>query len=141
MKTIEYDKLEAAANHLLTGKLGHDKFNIVHFNQGSEDANVCGTSGCMVGEFPIIWPSVFRFASDNHEGKHILFINDSSESTERDVMNWLNISHWQYTHLFYSTCQRDEYGGIELSNNATKEQVANNILEFIKIMKEREHGI
>lgn len=47
-------RLLKLATHLETGKLGHRHFYFGAYNLGAVTANKCGTSGCAIGELPII---------------------------------------------------------------------------------------
>jgi len=65
---IKFKKLQKLADHLRRGKLGHTTFDFSCINDGEPaqvtidpktltiKASGCGTSGCAMGELPIIFP-------------------------------------------------------------------------------------
>lgn len=121
------ERLQKLADHLLHGKLGHKVFSFDTFNSGRKP--ICGTAGCAIGECPIVWPGEWKFAKD---GDPVTTFNNSLSSSK----DFFGIIHDEFMHLFVPDSQNiDKYGGKHLDDRATKEQVANNILEFIKIVK------
>lgn len=59
-------RLLKLAAHLRKGKLGHKKFDFDKFNadiRGEEiSVNICGFSGCAIGECPIAFPNHWKFS-------------------------------------------------------------------------------
>lgn len=121
------ERLHKLADHLLHGKLGHAEFDFSRYN----DSGIarCGTAGCAIGECPIVWPDHWRF---NNEGFPVLGSNTSIELSGK---LFFEIGTGEYEHLFTPMNQMPgRYGGTDLFDTASKEQVANNILEFIKVV-------
>jgi hypothetical protein len=123
------ERLEKLANHLLTGQLGHKNFNLDHWNTGfkqDESFNQCGTTGCAIGECPIIFPEYWRF--EPKDGLPIL-----KQTPEKNnwgivwecIMAFFEISHENTQYLF----SNESY---ELGGYTAKEEVAERILNFIK---------
>lgn len=54
-------RLLKLAEHLERGKLGHKTFDMGTLNSGPRDKKGCGTSGCAIGECPIVFPKYWRF--------------------------------------------------------------------------------
>lgn len=139
---IRIDRLEKIAEHLEKGELAHKVFDfrtynseIVKCDDGSFTKrtipnNKCGTHGCAVGEFPVIFPENFDWN----------FIN-----IDYKVRKFLNIDMEAYRLLFVpapecvlSTCLLDRcFKNVKyLPFDATKEMVAENIRNFIEYVKE-----
>ncbi len=55
-------RIQKLSTHLREGKLGHDKFDLATFHE-ELDNNPCHTRGCAIGEFPVIWPHMFRWST------------------------------------------------------------------------------
>ena len=85
------EKLTTLANHLLHGKLGHEKFDFSNFNFTPHKmliSNECGTLGCALGECPIIWPDEWTF-----DGKHIVLMKEYLDYWDLDapmIFFWFN---------------------------------------------------
>lgn len=57
-------RLIKLATHLEKGKLGHKKFDFTTYNSGEiydKENKGCGTSGCAIGECPIVFPNEWSF--------------------------------------------------------------------------------
>jgi len=134
MKELHLKRLEKLANHLLHGKLGHDIFDFSRLNENVESGeefkkNGCGTIGCALGECPIIFKQW-----------HFDYCNEPTlkgkEYTEESAEQFFHISWQEAKHLFYPNEQNPIlYMGNNLGIRAKKEQVANNMLEFIKLKR------
>lgn len=139
------DLLRQLANHLLHGELGHENFDFAVYNEnvcvgdGRDDINYyftpmpghCGTNGCAIGECPILWPNEWRF-----KPSPVLISEKRLSFTDIDAMCFFNIGRNEFDLLFvpYSitraTQKYNPYGMQALPHEATKEQVANNIIKF-----------
>jgi hypothetical protein len=135
------ERLLKLAEHLEAGKFGVDgtkKFYFSCYNlvpRNWEKKNVCGTAGCAIGECPVVFPDDWMF--DNY-GDPILSIQPHW-STKGAGMYYFQLTERQYEHLFIPTFQDTEvYGGEDLGDDATPEEVAANILAFIELMEEGE---
>lgn len=65
---IRTDRLRQLADHLLNGKLGHQIFNFAFYND--RFINKCGTSGCAIGECPIVFPDDWIWTEDGDPVTH-----------------------------------------------------------------------
>lgn len=129
---INTKRLMKLANHLLKGKLGHKYFDFNYYNTNGNavcQPNSCGFSGCALGEMPIIWPKDWRF-----HGNHITSIDN-----KQSQYDWFGIKHDDYSYLFVP--QVEHYNKLKTSVGyrvskcglfATKEQVAKQIIKFVK---------
>lgn len=68
---LQVKRLLQLADHLEFGKLGHDKFDFNIWNHGPQNCSDagspkgCGTTGCAIGECPIVWPQFWGFIKSN----------------------------------------------------------------------------
>lgn len=119
------ERLETLVEHLERGELGHKRFDFSQYNDA--ESPTCGTSGCALGECPIIWPDDWRFNLVGHPVLVDLFCPE--ESTK----DWFEIDSQELLHLFWSRAQNPEkYGGKVLGKDATRYEVAANIRAFIE---------
>lgn len=134
------DRLLKLATHLKEGKLGHKKFDFTWLNHDPKKSEQgltyeCGTLGCALGECPIVFPRQWKF--DDTEGcepNPILRKDTNSGDSFWDAEHFFGLNDNESGHLFAPGCQTvSKYGGKHLGNKATKIQVANNILAFLKI--------
>jgi hypothetical protein len=128
---IYKERLLKLAEHLEHGQLEHVMFYFGSWNANqslkSLSTNGCGYAGCAIGECPIAFPDSWKWL----HGKPTLKENEDS-LPERDAATFFGLNHIEFGHLFIPDDQSPErYGGIELSNSATKEQVASNIRIFV----------
>jgi hypothetical protein len=86
-KTIRTDLLRQLAEHLLHGKLGHEKFDFSRFNDAE---NTCGTNGCAAGELPILWPDQWGFGPNNN----IILFELQEVLESKAFVAWDMISHF-----------------------------------------------
>lgn len=146
MKKLHKDRLLKLANHLKTGKLGHKKFDFSVINVDPEkddrgEEYKCGTLGCALGECPIVFPRQWGFKRYKYGGVDPVLKNPTDREyfgsqSFRDSEDFFGIDEEQSEHLFQPESQiPSEYGGRHLDENATRIQVANNILAFIKKME------
>ena len=134
---VNVERLEKLANHLLSGKLGHETFNFGVYNVGGRaNLNECGTQGCAIGECPVIWPNDWAYVdslptlrilgSDPHEG---------SITTSIAGRAFFHLTAGEYEYLFIPGNETNNRRNA-LSQYASKEDVANRILRFCEIVKE-----
>lgn len=118
-------RLVKLAEHLKHGKLGHERFDFAQYNDATGPR--CGTAGCAIGEFPIVFPRQWEFCSTGYpmvKGK------DSSALSD---CRFFGISSGAYEHLFVPHGQSPEiFGGSYLNIRATRKQVARNISIYVK---------
>lgn len=133
MKTaIRTDRLRRLTDHLINGKLIHEKFDFTVLNDGKLNQKGCGTMGCAIGECPAVFKQ-WTFITYSLEGyANPRLIKLSTGYSILDAGIFFNLYRNQASALFYPNSQSD-FPLIKLKklgNNATKEQVANNIIKF-----------
>jgi len=113
-------------------------FHILAHGKIDKKGNYCGSSGCAMGEFPVLWPKEWRWerfstAISDFEVLHKSQV-DLNEQTKYSVMaDFFSITEAQIKHLFLPYKQNRKYfGGRRLDDNATADEVADNIIAFIK---------
>lgn len=132
MKHYHINRLLKLARHLKYGKLGHKKFNFDVFNENvsPNSKNHCGTTGCAIGECPIIFPRDWYFSSDGYN--YLPSLRNKEGWVFLSASIYFGITNLAVDHLFSPENQNIEnFGGKWLGENATKTQVANNILAFL----------
>ena len=128
------DLLAIVSEHILNGVLGHKHFDFAHVNAsvGDKCKTTCGTHGCAMGELPIIFPDQWEFGGP--EG--VRLIENAGGGFRYDVCSFFEITGPEMDHLFYPDQQDpSRFGGSRLSDWATRDQVADNIDEFIELKK------
>lgn len=128
MNKTQRAKLRKLAKHLASDeplKVGEFSF-AVWFNPN----NNCG---CAIGETALIFRG-WEITSDD-----IPLLKSMStryKSTHRSGEEFYGIDDKEFYHLFIPYCQNTElYGGTELSDFATRQEVAANMFEFLKRVK------
>jgi hypothetical protein len=128
-----------------------ERFSFAVLNSGVTDEKGCGTAGCLMGEFPMIFPE-FMFSSKavglrlncdlakvngNFEFKESELPEIGAfDKTDKYVCLFFGLTPEQEYHLFYPHCQKPElYGGRDLSHAATREKVISNLKIFIEKVK------
>jgi len=125
MKDLYINRLLNLAEHLEFGNLGHDKFNLSVFSTKSKYV-LCETAGCALGECPTAFPDDWKWSESYHP-------TYKGKSPFDSAILFFNISVGATLHLFATDTQYPLlYGGKVLEKNATKEDVANNIREFVE---------
>lgn len=124
-------RLLKLANHLLKGELGHEDFYFGAYNSGEYGEKGCGTRGCAIGECPIIFPRDWVFAKEYNVYSPVLKsvakdIMAISQPEIRSGMEWFDLTRREYDSLFLPI-----EGGGKLSTNASREAVANSIIDFV----------
>jgi hypothetical protein len=137
MQEFHLERLEKLADHLLNGKLGHQQFDFAFYNRNFDDGfQSCGTAGCAMGELPIVWPDKFRFSGNSIED-----ITSPDMGTTSVGKVWFGLNTYQYDNLFMPNFLGIRFSKKELDVLATKEDVAENILAFVKIKREQLNAI
>jgi len=137
---IRVGRLRKLAKHLRGNHRVHKKFDFDRLAHGeiNKKGNYCGSIGCAMGEFPVVWSSEWRWdnsMSDFLTRFRVLHKSqDANECTNYDIMaNFFSITYKQIKHLFVPDSQNIiNFGGKKLGTGATAEQVADNIIAFIK---------
>lgn len=117
---IRLDRLEKLAQHMESGKLGHDRFDITKFH----DRNDCGTVGCMLGECPTVFPGDWEW----HGGVFDAPVTIGNEDTDRSAARFFGISDSNAGFLFYDSTNFDGF----LPPSATRGQAAAHLRAFIE---------
>ncbi len=124
------DMLFALSEHLLNGKLGHEKFNFYFYNSfqresflGSQPLEKCGTYGCALGELPILYKALFHF-----RGNRIL--DNSGEEVQKKLDVTFNISKEEAKRLYDIFHDFSVYNDVCQDKIITKEMVAHKLFEF-----------
>ncbi len=130
---MNLERLHILYDHLMYGKLGHKKFDFNLFNNAGD---VCGTSGCAIGECPIVWPNDWKFTESGRAIiRNELYGFNSAEK-------WFELTSDETLHLFEPEDQNtDKYGGKCLGPTATRQQVAKNIKAFINKMEDKNEEV
>lgn len=123
------ERLLKLAQHLETGKLGHDRFDFNYYNAKFN----CGTAGCAIGECPTVFPDDWILSGADlpiyREARYDCGLHGT---VCESGMAFFEISRLVYEHLFIPLGQRaGQFGGETLTRSATKEQVAANIRAFV----------
>lgn len=153
------ERLLKLANHLLHGKLGHKNFDFRHYNIGHSEESLCGTNGCGIGECPVIFDE-WEFRPLYNSVYPLLKDRKGIESTHLCSMKFFDLTDKETEILFIPAMDSEKGsefrydGGDELSEeevieevfiiigdqvlhglpySATKEQVANQIIEFVRL--------
>lgn len=131
---MKKNRLLELAKHLREGKLGHKEFKYDVYNLGEPSRSVpgCGTSGCAIGECPIVWPELWEF--NGFYGLPVTHMNHFECPSPRiSSKDFFDLSDDEYDFVFIPD------GMCELSRNpldstATRKTVAKHIEKFV------EHG-
>lgn len=114
------ERLLKLADHLLHGQLGHKVFDFGQYNDCTEAR--CGTAGCAIGECPIVWPNEWEF---NDKGGANLVKSGYTNPIDSGA-EWFDLSVKEYSLLFLPGI-----GKYRVSSNATRYEVAQNIIDFV----------
>ena len=126
MKLQGVKRLKKLAEHLYNGKLIHEKFHFGYFNNGMPDEKGCGTMGCAIGECPGIFEEwEFRFAVP------LLKKQQEYRFPTECASAFFHIDRTEALALFIAKHQGVKFNLKLLDEEATKEQVADNIKTFI----------
>jgi hypothetical protein len=126
---VKADLLLKLAEHLETGKLGHEVFNYHVVNGGALGEqlydNGCGSCGCALGELPYAFPEDFKW-KDGWPCR----IDDPNPDVplSYEANKFFQITERECQHLF---CGQMLPGFGRLGPQPTKEQVAANIRAFV----------
>src|SRR5262245_61748048 len=138
------ERLKTLAAHLLSGALGHEMFDFSVISsrcapEPGQKLNMCGSSGCAVGEFPFIWPADWHFSvrwTDEfiyREGQ----IYENTDSLWQEVANWFDIPLDVATLLFipqdFDNNTAPWY--IHTGMTASATDVARNILRYVDFLE------
>jgi hypothetical protein len=132
---IYLERLETLAFTLMYNSLHHKRFDISMYSNHAPDH--CDSRGCALGECPSLFPKDWEW-SDYYDGDKKL----PSFPTLKEYHNlrawecakiYFGISLIEAYHLFRSDSQYPNvFGGKHISFDATRDDVANNIRDFIK---------
>ena len=119
-------------NYLISDKAIHDQWNFKYVVREIESLFRSRRScGCALGELPGVWPHVFALSLDREE---IIHVRSKARLTFIRIREFLSISASEESHLFYPRQQNpSKFGGIWLDSDASRDQVAENMYQFIKV--------
>lgn len=144
MNKTEEKRLRRLAEHLLRGRLGHKKFrfDIYHENDSTLDRKkFCGSLGCAIGELPVVWPKLFTFSDAPHLSSHYVLgktLVDDCGHPFGDVYaaeEFFGVTKYEANYLFIPSEERAPWNRFLLGDSATKEKVAQGMLNFIEWKK------
>lgn len=96
----------------------------------------CGTSGCAMGEAPVIFPEHYAYPKlTDEDGVMLPYLKGDGRSVGFTFPDFLGITQYHANFLFYPVPYKDELQGsgvIRLKGSATKEEVAANIRRYVK---------
>jgi hypothetical protein len=125
--------LQQLLDHLENGERIHKEFSILWFNklpQKEHKYHNCGTVGCAIGEMPAL-DNRFFF----HPSGTLYFLD--TYVCNSTISKYFNISEEAAGHLFFTGCQTPLYGGKDLTNNATIEDVIFNLNAFLELKNQK----
>lgn len=139
-------RLLALAEHLETGKLGHEVFDFRHVNavpvkgQGlallSTDGliqatgGVCGTHGCAIGELPIVFPESWYFQENGLPRLKVEYVTKFA-GTGRDVIEFFGVSYGELCGLFYDGKRECPWNKHKLGTQPSRAEVAAGIRRYV----------
>lgn len=103
-------RLLKLGNHLLTGTLGHERFDFCVWNAGKKKENGCGTSGCAIGECPIVFPESWIFARTSAFGHQVPALLEVVEDEQNHGQILTSVSS-----ILRSACEFFDLSGAEAS--------------------------
>lgn len=144
--SVNYERLEKLADHLLHGKIGHEVFLFGSINGGDflkgkytdKRLRACRVYGGPIGECPFVFEEWFF---DGYGEPMISSVPEGAAvKYSTSAMIWFSISEEANRHLFYPRSQISRlynncFDGIYLGHDAPKEKVAENIYRFIRACK------
>ncbi len=136
------ENLKKHYEHIKNGKLIHERFDFYMFNSqdGTKESDFCGTAGCSLGESPA-WNKDIKFYERHacYQPSFIFKGEPVSSSLLSQIIFGLNSQ--EHLHLFVPLAQNTEkYGGFNLQNNSTKDQVNENLRIFIEKIESGEYN-
>lgn len=120
---IGITRLVQLADHLKYGKTSHKVFDFTRWH------SLCGTLGCAIGECPTVFPGEWEFANNSPVLK-------GTVDTEVSIRKFFNFSvEDDYPPLFAPGGRTGDTGygkTCYLPDEATREEVADNILAYVE---------
>ncbi len=130
MSKLGDTRLLALADHLESDKRGHDRFDLGVFSTSRPYIRNCETAGCALGECPYVFPDHWQF--DN--ACHPVLKGSSKNSPFLDADKFFDLKGSSWCHLFSPDGQNTKiFGGKVLNRDATPQEVAHNIREYVRI--------
>lgn len=135
---VQRNLLIRLAEHLETGKLGHDRFDFATISEGDRKENFCGTAGCALGELPVIWPDVFWLYSLPTGDYSVAYRNNTPGRNWDDVEDFFGLSKFEVDHLFLPRRQLSIYGGTRrLKTIISRQEIAAHLRAFCQLSDEQ----
>jgi len=136
MSDIRFGRLRRLAKHLRGTHRAHKTFDFNIYANGeiNKKGNYCGSRGCAIGEFPAVWPNEWDWKNFELGAGDVVHKSQEDENTNYLVIaDFFSITKDQVNHLFSPMDQSPkEFGGQELDEDATADEVADNIDAFIE---------
>jgi len=131
-KLLGLDRLEILALGIRDpARCGHEVFDFSIINNTLNPE--CWTSGCMAGECPIFFPDDWMWISGG-----LPVLSGGDLDTSHSLHKFFALCHSEESHIFHPSWQNNErYGGVLLLKNATRYEVSDNALEFIRREREK----
>lgn len=128
-------RLEQLEKHLREGTPVQPDFNFAIYSS-SREPNVCGTSGCAIGECPGIWPNDWAFGDVDFTGRVVPALRKKPGNAFRSAMGWFALTYEEAEALFIPCCYLNKRNGQRLlppsTPLASRKDVADRIRTFIK---------
>lgn len=132
--------LAVLANHLERGELNPPVFDIKYYIDKDTLPFSCNTAGCAIGNLPTLFPKVWAFSKIGNQPVFIKSIDclDTEYSianlTTNQARSFFQLTDFEFGHLFVVESQDTRtFGGIDLEEDCTQFEVAQNILEFLEL--------
>jgi hypothetical protein len=125
------ERLKKLLTHMQSGQLSVDKFDFATFKQ----VETCGTMGCMAGELPTLFPEKWRFQEILFSSPLLQYLHNEewTDYIRRSLSDFFSLSSEQTYRLFYPSYDSwDENKGCVLGEDATREEVTENLRQFIE---------
>jgi hypothetical protein len=138
---LRLDRLKKLLEHMESGKLSVDRFDFSQFRVRAE----CGTSGCMAGELPAVFPEEWEHKTRVHwcdpDIDYMVVRLKKAEPVYAgdfpvDAMDFFGLGYAEVLQLFYPASWVRLPSG-RLPETATREEVTANLKAFIE-EKEKE---
>ena len=133
-------RLEKIITHLESGRpKGSKKFTFSTLSVGPITKQHCGTNGCVMGDFPVIFPRHFVVRQGRYEtsDNDVFLLGGTATVTwGQDLLNFLDIEYGESRQLFWPTYYNDapwnQSNLAKRPDRLTAKQVAKAIRRFIK---------
>lgn len=131
MKTKYKNRFESIIKFLRTYDFVKTKFNMRVLNDGPYDENGQGTSACIVGLYPLIFPNDYKYK--NRDGEFLPTRFSPMEDDETGVAGFLGLTFDELSLLIFIKNEKvTSFGGKVLTENHTPQDAAFNLEKFVE---------